>query len=583
MPAYQFPTETKKRLRQRLTFLYGKQREPEIFNRIQDIAGAYASGVKESKGTKLSEKDIVLIAYPDQLRMAGQTPLWTLGHFLSHYLEDLITTVHILPFYPYSSDDGFSVIDYRQVHPEFGGWDDIEWLGNRFKLMFDAVINHISSKSEWLKHFLEGDPDFRDFFIQVNPGVDLSSVVRPRDLPLITSFKTDRGEVHLWTTFSADQVDLNFANPRVLLEILDLLLFYIQKGANIIRLDAIAFLWKEVGTSCIHLPQTHQIIKLMRDILDEVAPHVLLLTETNVPHQENLSYFGDGQDEAHMVYQFALPPLILHTLTSGNANRLTDWAANLERPSPQVTFFNFTASHDGIGLRPARGILSDNEIERLVSLTEQRGGAISYRRLGDHGRQAYELNINYFSALSDTSELDHHPDTSIARFLCSQAMMLTFPGLPAVYFHSLFGSRNDLEGVERTGQPRSINRQKFLLKPFEVELAQNQSVRYQVWNGFKKFLQVRRSQPEFDPWGKHDIIKFLPGIFCILRTSPRDGRRMLCLHEVSGKTQEFVAPLKENPKGSALDLINMEKMDLTQIHMRPYQVRWIQLDSGNQV
>jgi glycosidase len=578
MPRYPFPPAVQARLQKRLTFLYGEQQALQILHRIQTIVGTYESEVDKSDGKRLTEKDIVLITYPDQLREPRESPLKTLGNFLTKYLEDLITTVHLLPFYPYSSDDGFSVMNYRQVNPDFGSWGDIEWMGNHFKLMFDAVINHISSKSDWMKHFLEGDPAYRDFFIEVDPNTDLSSVVRPRDLPLLTPFQKNHGEIHLWTTFSADQIDLNYANPQVLLEIIDLLLYYIRRGATIIRLDAIAFLWKEIGTSCIHLPQTHQIVKLMRDILDEIAPHVLLLTETNVPHEENLSYFGNGQDEAHMVYQFALPPLILHTMTTGDSTHLTEWAGMLERPSQDVTFFNFTASHDGIGVRPARGILSENEIDRLISLTEDCGGGISYRRLEDHGRQAYELNINYFNALNEPSEIANQPERAVARFLCSQAIMLTFPGLPAIYFHSLFGSQNDLKGVERTGHLRSINREKFALEPFINELTQNDSIRHQVFHGFKNLLQVRRSHSAFDPWGEQEVLRVQPEIFCNVRKSPDDRQSVLCLHEVSGKGQKLNVPLKETPKAPALDLLNMEMIDLNNIQMRPYQVRWIQLD-----
>lgn len=578
MSAFHFPPLVKERILQRLVFLYGEQQAPEILKRIQIIAGTYGIELDKKEGSKLTEKDIVLITYPDQLRTSGESPLKTLGKFLTEYLEDLITTVHLLPFYPYSSDDGFSVVDYRQVNPDFGDWNDIEWMENHFKLMFDAVINHISSKSDWMKHFMEGDPVYRDFFIQVDPNADLSSVVRPRDLPLLTRFQKDHGEVHLWTTFSEDQIDLNYGNPQVLLEIIDLLLYYIRRGATIIRLDAIAFLWKEIGTSCIHLPQTHQIVKLMRDILDEIAPHVLLLTETNVPHQENLSYFGNGQDEAHMVYQFALPPLILHTITTGDATHLTEWAAMLERPNQDVTFFNFTASHDGIGVRPARGILSENEIDRLIALTEARGGGISYRRLEDHGRQAYELNINYFNALNDPSEIAKQPERAVARFLCSQAIMLAFPGLPAIYFHSLFGSRNDRKGVERTGHLRSINREKFLRGPFEDELRQPVSIRHKVFHGFNKLLKVRRSHNAFDPWGEQEVLRVQPGIFCTIRPSSDDGNRILCLHEVSGKRQVLNLPLKVIPRGPTRDLLGTETIDLNSIQMRPYQVRWIQLD-----
>ena len=578
MPSTSLSSATEKKIHDRLSRIYGKEQATSISTRLQSLMEAYSQKIKPLEGKKLSEKDIVLITYADQLRNPGEAPLRTLGNFLTHYLTDLISIVHILPFYPFSSDDGFSVIDYRKVNPDFGTWDDIALIENRFELMFDGVINHISSKSEWVKRFLAGDRDYRDFFIEVDPDSDLSAVVRPRDLPLLTSFQSNQGEVHLWTTFSEDQIDLNFVNPKVLLEILDVILYYIQRGAYIIRLDAIAFLWKEPGSPSIHLPQTHQIIKLMRDVVNAIAPHVLLLTETNVPHEENISYFGNGQDEAHMVYQFALPPLILHTLTSGDATRLAEWAATLERPSQEVTFFNFTASHDGIGVRPARGILNDQELEALIHLTEERGGNISYRRIGDHDRQAYELNINYFDALSGPEEIEKQPHRAIARFVCSQAIMLCFPGLPAIYFHSLFGSRNDPEAVKRTGHLRAINREKFTLEPFLAEFEQPDSVRYRVFNGYQKLLMARQSHPAFDPWGEHEIIRIQPEILALLRKSPQEDQRLLCLHEVSGQELRFNVPLRAEPEVPAQDLLSKEMVDLKSITLEPYQVRWIQLD-----
>jgi sucrose phosphorylase len=308
--------------------------------------------------------------------------------------------IHILPFYPWTSDDGFSVTDYRKVDSNLGEWKDITSMQNNFRLMFDGVINHISAESEWFKGFLRDDPPYRDYFITVDGDPDLSQVVRPRALPLLTSFNTPSGEKRVWTTFSADQIDLNFKNPEVLFEILDIMLMYIERGATYIRLDAIAYLWKEIGTTCIHLPQTHHLIQLMRCVLDEVAPHVHLITETNVPHADNISYFGDGTNEAQLVYNFALPPLTLHTFHTGNAQVLSNWAKTLTLPSDKTTFFNFLASHDGVGLNPARGILSNEEIDALVNKTLAHGGLVSYKNNSDGSQSPYEMNVNYFDALS---------------------------------------------------------------------------------------------------------------------------------------------------------------------------------------
>ncbi|MBM3888201.1 MAG: sugar phosphorylase [Verrucomicrobia bacterium] len=360
----------------------------------------------------LTEGDALLITYADQVREPGVAPLQTLAAVAEQYLTGVVSGIHLLPFYPWSSDDGFSVKDYFAVEPSCGSWEDIARLGGRFDLMFDAVFNHMSAQGEWFRRFLAGDPAYRNFFITVEGDPDLSRVIRPRALPLLTEFQTAAGPRKVWTTFSADQVDLSFKNPAVLLRALEALLFYVAKGARFIRLDAIAFLWKEIGTTCLHLPQTHQIIQLMRAVLDEVAPHVLLITETNVPHADNLSYFGDGANEAQLIYNFALPPLVLHAMATGNAEKLTRWARSLALPSDRVTFFNFLASHDGIGLNPARGILSDAEIDGLVALTFKHGGFVSHKNLPDGSQAPYELNINYLDALSaGTTPLEPSDET----------------------------------------------------------------------------------------------------------------------------------------------------------------------------
>ncbi|MEJ2096688.1 MAG: alpha-amylase family glycosyl hydrolase, partial [Deltaproteobacteria bacterium] len=171
-----------------------------------------------------------------------------------------------------------------------------------FKIMMDLVLNHVSAESDWFRRYLRGEKRFEHLALEADPSNDLSRVVRPRAWPLLTEFRKDSGEtVHLWTTFSADQIDLNFQDVNVLALMVEILLLYVEKGAAIIRLDAIAYLWKEVGTSCIHLPQTHEMVKLFRAILDAVSPGTLIITETNVPHAENISYFGTDFDEAQLV------------------------------------------------------------------------------------------------------------------------------------------------------------------------------------------------------------------------------------------------------------------------------------------
>jgi len=281
----------------------------------------------------------------------GEAPLETLRSFMMQRVGKTITGIHILPFFPYTSDDGFSVQNYHEVREDLGGWMHIRRLAREYRVMGDVVINHVSAQSNWFRDFKKGIAPARDYFHVTEPSPALDQVTRPRNLPLLTPVKTPMGPVHVWTTFSPDQIDLNFANPDVLFEFLDIILLYISQGVSVLRLDAIAYLWKRVGTNCIHLPETHEVVKLIRNVLDLLAPHVTIITETNVPHAENVSYFGTG-DEAHMVYQFSLPPLLLHALLRGNARWLTQWAAGLQPAPDGCAYFNFTSSHDGVGVRP---------------------------------------------------------------------------------------------------------------------------------------------------------------------------------------------------------------------------------------
>jgi glucosylglycerate phosphorylase len=424
-----------------LVTLYGEQQGEEMYAWLQERLAGFQP---PAEPRPLDQRDAVLITYGDQFRREGEPPLKTLESFGKQYLQGLVTGMHILPFYPYSSDDGFSVIDYRAVDPELGTWEHVERLGQHFEMMFDAVINHISSQSEWFQKYLAGDENYDDYFIALPQDSDLTAVVRPRVSPLLTRYERRGEPVYVWTTFSADQIDLNYQNPEVLRQIVDILLMYVERGARFIRLDAIAYLWKEIGTTSIHLPYTHLVVQFLRAVLDEVAPYVSLITETNVPHVDNVSYFGNGYNEAQMVYNFALPPLVLHAYLTGSARYLTAWAQQLSLPSTKVTFFNFLASHDGIGLNPARGILSEEEILEMVARVEAHGGLVSSKTNPDGTQSPYEMNISYFDALSDPNSAEP-VEVQVQRFLGSQAILLAMAGLPGIYVHSLLGSRNWME------------------------------------------------------------------------------------------------------------------------------------------
>ncbi len=548
-----------------LIFLYGEAEAQQTYEKVQQLLVSYDPRLPKPETAVFSERDSVLITYGDQVQAPGEAPLQTLANFCNETMNGRIQTIHLLPFYPYSSDDGFSVIDYKAVDPALGSWDNVAAVGENFQLMFDAVINHISAESRWFQGYLQDDPAYDDFFVAVDPAVDLTAVFRPRALPLLTPFQTQSGTRHLWTTFSADQIDLNYANPAVLLAVLETLLFYVAQGASYIRLDAIGFMWKEPGTRCLNLPQTHRLIQLMRAALNEVAPQVALITETNIPHKENIAYFGNGRNEAQMVYNFSLPPLILNAFHTGIASQLSNWATSLELPSDNVTFFNFCASHDGIGLTPARGILSDEAIEAMAERVQALGGFVSYKANGDGSQSAYELNISYLNALAvpDAAESE---ELVARRFLASQAIMLALRGVPGIYFHSLFGSQNWPEGVQQTGRYRSINRQKLQRDQLEQEL--KSGLRQRVFTGYCQLLKLRTAEKAFHPIGDQTILKLHPAIFAILRG--HQGTQMLCLHNVSDGTVAVKLPF------TGRELLTDTAVS-QQITLAPYQIAWIKL------
>lgn len=552
-----------------LTFLYGEDNASPLLDRVQSLLADYRARITPRDGG-LNQRDSLLILYGDQVQRSNEKPLQTLRKFCDTYLTDIVGGIHILPFYPWTSDDGFSVVDYRQIDPALGDWDDVSAMQN-FRLMFDAVINHISSQSEWFKGFLRDDPPYRDYFITVEGEPNLSQVVRPRALPLLTPFQTPSGEKKVWTTFSDDQIDLNFKNPEVLLEILDILLLYAERGADFIRLDAIAYLWKEIGTTCIHLPKTHAVVQFLRAAFNEAAPHVHLITETNVPHADNISYFGDGTNEAQLVYNFALPPLTLHAFHTGDARVLSNWARTLSLPSDKTTFFNFLASHDGIGLNPARGILSGEEINLLVDKTLEHGGLISHKHNADGTQSPYEMNINYFDALSNPHG-DEPLDLQVNRFVAAQAIMLSLVGVPGIYFHSLFGSRGWLEGVKQTGRNRTINREKLQYDTLQSELAKENSLRSRVFKKYGRILKARSSTPAFHPHGRQEILDLHPRIFAVERISPDGKSRVLCLQNVSQERISFSTEYE-----TAVDLFTTHDMQGSTITLDAYQVLWLKI------
>ena len=568
-------TSFAERIAQRLTFLYGDTIADQVVSQIFDLIESKELDQKTTE-ERWSEKDIILITYGDTIRREGERPLQTMTKFLNRHLTGCISGVHILPFHPFSSDDGFSVIDYRKVNHELGEWEDIHKLGGHFDLMSDLVINHCSRENLWFIDYISDNGPGREFFIEMDPETDVSLVTRPRNSPLLVPVYTRRGLKYVWATFSKDQVDLNFKNPQVLLEYINILLNYIKFGSRFVRLDAIAFLWKEVGTTCIHLPETHEVVKLLRDIVDEIAPDMVLITETNVPVKENLSYFGEG-DEAHMVYQFGLPPLCLHALHRGNASYLTEWAANIPELPKGCSYLNFTASHDGIGLRPAEGILPTHEVADLIDSMHRFGGFVSMKANADGVDTPYEINISLFDAFMGTRrETDQW---QIQRFLCSQVIMMSLQGIPAIYIHSLTASPNDVSYVEKTGRTRSINRRIWDADELNDLLFNPATPNSDVFNELRRIMQVRRQQPAFNPNVPQHVFDLGSSFFALCRHDAETGARVYTICNVTNTQQQLSLADMEGIEAFECyrDILQAGSTYFTQedVTLPPYKCLWL--------
>ena len=516
-----------------------------VLDALLALVDTWAPRVHGVGRTRPDESTAYLITYGDAFRRPGEAPLHTLREVLREHVRDAVSDVHLLPIYPWTSDDGFGVIDHREVNPDLGSWGDVADLRADHALMLDFVANHVSASSPWFTGWLAGDPRYAGYFLDPGPDFDTSLVVRPRTSPLVHEYtRPDGSTAHAWTTFGRDQVDLDPSTPAVVLELTDVLLGYVERGATTIRLDAIGYLWKTSGTTCIHLPGTHGVIRLWRAVLDAVAPGVLLLTETNVPHSDNVTYFGDGSDEANMVYQFALPPLVLHAFVTGRADALAGWAAGIGPVSPTATWFNFLASHDGIGLRPTEGLLTDADRELLVERVRARGGQVSMAKRPDGSQGVYELNTNFLDALVDPADPD--PDAAaVSRGLAAHAILLSLVGVPAIYYHSLLGSGQDREGMESSGIARRINREVLDADRLREELAASPRRRGML-EGLRRLLAVRRGMPGFSPFAEQAV-------------EPLDPR-VLAVRRAAGTAEEVLALV--NVSDEAVELADVEGVDV---------------------
>lgn len=521
------------------------------------------------------ESDIALITYGSTVQAKEEVPLQTLHRFLKAHIGQTIGSVHILPFFPYSSDDGFAVIDYLTVDERLGDWADVEAIADDYRLMADLVINHGSSKSKWFQQFLSDKAPGKDYYFTADPAADTGSVVRPRSHPLLTPFQTTAGEQHVWSTFSADQVDFDFSNPDVLLEFIKIIAAYIDHGVRIFRLDAVAFLWKKIGTPSINLDETHEIIRLLRTLMDHHAETLIIITETNIPNHENLTYFGN-QNEAHVIYNFSLPPLLVHALLTGNALYLKRWTRSNPPALAGCTYLNFTASHDGIGLRPTEGVLPQGEVDQMLAAMQRFGGRISMRRGPGGTEKPYEMNISYFEAMQGT--LGGPDEFQIDRFMAAMAVMLALEGVPAVYIHSLLATPNGYEEVNRTGHNRSINRRQLDYEDISAKLADPDTVEAQVFKRFLDLIDIRKAQPAFNPNAVQFTLTLPEGLFGIWRQSIKRTQSIFAVTNVTAMEKNLaLADINLIAGDPWWDLISGASIaDIEgDFSLGPYQTVWI--------
>jgi len=592
-PLLEIEPQVREHMLTRLEFLYGRSRAEAAFPELERILKVhhahkppelveYEAGIDPEE--RFTERDLILITYADAVRGQGATGIEALHRFVETYY-DAVNTIHMLPFFPYSSDRGFSVVDFKAVDPKVGSWDQVRELAFDYDLMFDAVFNHASSRSQMFRGFLRGDPQYADFFIAYDSPDDLtpeqrSKIFRPRTSDILTRYETINGPKYIWTTFSPDQIDFNFRNPAVLLAVLEALLFYVRRGADIIRLDAVTYLWSEPGTESIHLPQTHEIIKLLRDVLDTVAPGVALVTETNVPHEQNISYFGNGTDEAHMVYNFALPPLVLHTFYTGDAEDISRWAAGLELPSTRTHLFNMLDTHDGVGVQGVKGILTREQIEALIERAREHGAYISYKATQE-GDEPYEINTTWWSAIN----LDGSPEPmamQVKRYVASRSIALALKGIPGIYTHGAIALPNDHALVKETGVKRDVNRGVIHTEIFREHLRQPGSKRSLLRLEQRAMSRTRTRLRAFHPAGEMRVLQLSPAVFAVLRTSPEGDAHVLAMTNVTGDRLEIDVPLADVGLDDSAwyDHIADERISgsagsLT-VEMGPYEVAWLQ-------
>ena len=524
------------------------------------------------KKITISEKTSLIICYGDAVYSNEKSSIKVFQSFFQKNLKKYFDTIHFLPFYPSSSDSGFAVKDHYKIEKRIGNWSDLKRISKYNNIMADIVINHSSARGLWFKNFLKRKKPGKDYFLTVNSKFNTSKVVRPRDHKLLKKIKIFDKSDYLWRTFSPDQIDLNFKNPSVLLRFIKIMIHLINNGITIFRLDAIAYLWKENGTKCINLRQTHEIIKLLRIISNYLNVETVIITETNLPEKENLSYFGNN-DEANWIYNFSLPPLLIHALLFENNSYLNKWSKNLPVTKLGNNYLNFIASHDGIGIRPTEGILNNKSLNNFLKRLKKNGSKFSYRKVHNKSKKVYEANITVFDALKK-SDYDPKGKFFLERYVAAHAIMISFEGIPAIYFNSLFGKSNDEAKYIITGNNRDVNRYKWNYKNITRKLSDNKTKQSIFYSNITNLLSIRRKQKAFHPNGKRHNINLGSKLFSFKRVSVDKKQSIICITNLSSKNQ--TAKLKKELLNYR-DLLNLKTKfkDKNLLTLKPFQTVWL--------
>ena len=438
--------------------------------------------------------------------------------------------------------------------------------------MADMVINHSSARGLWFKNFLKKKEPGKDYFLTVNSKFNSSKVVRPRDHKLLKKIKIFKKTDYLWRTFSPDQIDLNFKNPSVLIQFIKIMIHLINNGVTIFRLDAIAYLWKENGSKCINLKQTHEIIKLLRNIINLLNVQTTIITETNLPEKENLSYFGKN-DEANWIYNFSLPPLLIHAFLFENSSYLNKWSKNLPSTKKGNCYLNFIASHDGIGIRPTEGLLNKKVLNNFLKRLKKNGSKFSYRKVQNKTKKVYEANITVFDALKK-SDYDKKGKFYLERYISAHAIMISFEGIPAIYFNSIFGTSNDENKFIITGNNRDVNRYRWNLKNISNKLRNHKTKQSIFYNNICSLLDIRRRQKAFHPNASRLNLNLGQKIYGFKRISKDRKQTILCITNLSSKIQK-VKFYKKNQKMKNLLKSKNNTIYKKFITLNPFETIWL--------